>query len=246
MHDEFGEPVTAARVAVLRPRMVNRRRYLEPVGDGDQTDDTGAFRLHSLPAGEYYVTASARLAPPDSVVQTTLSPTYYPGTADFSAAQKVRVTPGADAFINDTRVDAILQYDAAVPGTPLPALTLPVDEAKPKFIALFPVGLGRTDQLVGGWKSGHLGQKTVGMMDIDDVSFVFASIERIESFLANHYFEILKEWPGPIVDETRRYAVGGPGTGGQLCYRLAAERPVGLPGCGNLGGSFLKAEPMRE
>ena len=100
VHDEFGEPVTAARVVVLRPRMVNRRRYLEPVGDGDQTDDTGAFRLHGLPAGEYYVTASARLAPPDSVEQTTLSPTYYPGTADFSAAQKVRVAPGTDAFIN--------------------------------------------------------------------------------------------------------------------------------------------------
>ncbi len=98
--DEFGEPVTAARVTVLRPRMSGNRRYLETVGQADQTDDLGAFRVHSLPAGEYYVTASARLAPPDSVVQTTLSPTYYPGTGDFGGAQKVRVAAGADAFIS--------------------------------------------------------------------------------------------------------------------------------------------------
>jgi hypothetical protein len=98
--DEFGEPVTAARVIVLRSRMSGSRRYLEPVGQADQTDDTGSFRVHSLPAGEYYVTASARLAPPDSVVQTTLSPTYYPGTGDFGAAQKVRVAAGADAYIS--------------------------------------------------------------------------------------------------------------------------------------------------
>jgi hypothetical protein len=98
--DEYGEPVTAARVSVLRPTMVRHRRYLEPVGDGDSTDDTGAFRLHSLPAGEYYVTASARIAPPDSVVQTTLSPTYYPGTGDFSSAEKVRVAPGSETTID--------------------------------------------------------------------------------------------------------------------------------------------------
>ena len=98
--DEYGEPVTAARVAVLRPTMARHRRYLEPLGEGDFTDDTGAFRLHSLPAGEYYVTASARVAPPDSVVQTTMAPTYYPGTGDFGSAQKVRVAPGAETAID--------------------------------------------------------------------------------------------------------------------------------------------------
>ena len=98
--DEYGEPVTAARVTALRPTMARHQRYLQPVGDGDFTDDTGAFRLHSLPAGEYYVTASARVAPPDSVVQTTMAPTYYPGTGDFGSAQKVRVGPGAEAVVD--------------------------------------------------------------------------------------------------------------------------------------------------
>ena len=98
--DEYGEPITAARVAVLRPTMVRNRRYLEQVGEADSTDDTGTFRVHSLPAGEYFVTASARLAPPESVVQTTLSPTFYPGTADFALAQKVRVTSGGEASVD--------------------------------------------------------------------------------------------------------------------------------------------------
>jgi hypothetical protein len=100
IYDEYGEPATAVRVTVLRPRIVDHRRYLEPVGEADLTDDTGAFRVHSLPPGEYFVTASARVAPPDSVVQTTFAPTYYPGTANFSAAQRVRVSPGADAFVD--------------------------------------------------------------------------------------------------------------------------------------------------
>lgn len=130
VYDEYGEPVTAARVAVLRPRMMGNRRFLEPVGDSDQTDDTGAFRVHSLPAGEYYVTASARLAPPDSVVQTTLSPSYYPGTGDFAAAQKVRVAPGADAFISfpllpvrTARVSGFIVTSQARPGDAFLSLT---------------------------------------------------------------------------------------------------------------------------
>lgn len=98
--DEYGEPITAARVAVLRSTMVRNRRHLEEVGEADSTDDTGAFRIHSLPPGEYFITASARLAPPDSVVQTTLAPTFYPGAADFALAQKVRVTSGAEASAN--------------------------------------------------------------------------------------------------------------------------------------------------
>lgn len=100
LYDDYGEAVAAARVVALRPRMARNQRYLEPIGEADFTDDTGAFRIHSLPPGEYYVTASARLAPLDSVVQTTFSPTFYPGTGDFAAAQRVRLAQGADAFID--------------------------------------------------------------------------------------------------------------------------------------------------
>jgi hypothetical protein len=128
--DELGEPVTAARVSVLRPTMVRHRRYLEPIGEGDFTDDTGAFRLHSLPAGEYYVTASARVAPPDSVVQTTLSPTYYPGTGDFASAQRVRVAPGSETVadfpllpVRTARLSGIVYTSAGRPADAFLSLT---------------------------------------------------------------------------------------------------------------------------
>jgi hypothetical protein len=100
IYDEYGEPLAAARVQVLRSRLVQQRRYLERIGEGDLTDDTGAFRIHGLPAGEYYVTASLRVAPVDSVVQTTYAPTYYPGTGNFAEAQRVVLSPGNDVIVD--------------------------------------------------------------------------------------------------------------------------------------------------
>lgn len=100
IHDEFGESLAAVRVNVLRARVVQKRRYLERIGDGDLTDDTGAFRLYGLPPGEYYVTASLRTAPVDSVVQTTYAPTYYPGTASFAEARRITISAGTDVAVD--------------------------------------------------------------------------------------------------------------------------------------------------
>src|SRR5688500_350931 len=64
--DELGEPLAAVRINVMRSRMVQKQRRLEPVGEGDLTDDTGSFRLYGLPPGEYFVSGSLRVAPVDS------------------------------------------------------------------------------------------------------------------------------------------------------------------------------------
>ena len=56
--DEYGDPVAGARVQALRQRYERGRRHLAQVGVSDQTDDTGAFRLYALPAGDYYLAAS--------------------------------------------------------------------------------------------------------------------------------------------------------------------------------------------
>jgi hypothetical protein len=98
--DEYGDPLAGVRVQPLRARMTRRQRHLEAVGNGDLTDDTGSFRLHGLAAGEYYVAASVRVAPLDSVVQTTYAPTYYPGTGRFAEAQKVFVGSGAEVNVD--------------------------------------------------------------------------------------------------------------------------------------------------
>jgi predicted outer membrane repeat protein len=63
--DEFGEPIAGTRIQVLRSRMVQGQRRLQSTGPGDQTDDTGEFRVYGLPPGDYYVTASTGAA--DSV-----------------------------------------------------------------------------------------------------------------------------------------------------------------------------------
>jgi hypothetical protein len=100
VYDEAGEPISGVQMNVLRARMTQQKRSLQPVGAGDVTDDTGAFRIHSLPPGEYYVAGSLRVAPIDSVVQTTHSPTYYPGTGNFAEAQRVVVTPGSEGVVD--------------------------------------------------------------------------------------------------------------------------------------------------
>jgi hypothetical protein len=94
--DENGEPLAGLRVRVYRAKMVKGYRRLEDVGAADQTDDTGAYRIFGLPPGDYYVAASLRMAPPDSVVQTTYSPTYYPGTGELADAQRIRVELGSE------------------------------------------------------------------------------------------------------------------------------------------------------
>ena len=95
--DDAGEPLAGLRVRVYRAKMVGGYRRLEDVGAADQTDDTGAYRIFGLPPGDYYVAASLRMAPADSVVQTTYSPTYYPGTGELAQAQRIRVDLGTES-----------------------------------------------------------------------------------------------------------------------------------------------------
>ena len=66
LFDDFGDPVANARVQVLRSQMIEGRRRLVQTGTGDETDDTGAFRLYGLAPGEYYVAATLRAGPQDA------------------------------------------------------------------------------------------------------------------------------------------------------------------------------------
>ena len=59
--------------------MANGYRRLEDVGAADHTDDTGASE-YSVCRLATTTSPQAFAAPTDSVVQTTYSPTYYPGT----------------------------------------------------------------------------------------------------------------------------------------------------------------------
>jgi hypothetical protein len=95
--DEFGDPITGARVQVLRSQMQQGRRRLTPIANNAQTDDTGAFRVFGLAPGEYYVAASLQAAPQDSSDNpVTYAPTYFPGTGNITDAQRIPVTLGTE------------------------------------------------------------------------------------------------------------------------------------------------------
>jgi Carboxypeptidase regulatory-like domain len=91
--DQFGEPIAGTRVQVLRSRMIRGQRRLQSMGPGDQTDDTGEFRVYGLPPGDYYVTASTGTV--DSVRRDP--PIYYPATSNFSEAQTITLAAGTEA-----------------------------------------------------------------------------------------------------------------------------------------------------
>jgi Carboxypeptidase regulatory-like domain len=96
--DEFGEPLTGARVQPSRYRYVGGQRRLTPLGSGDMTDDIGQFRLHGLSPGEYFVSVqmSAGLMFGQSDDKVGYATTYFPGTAVATEAQRVRVAIGQE------------------------------------------------------------------------------------------------------------------------------------------------------
>lgn len=95
--DEFGDPITGARVQVLRSQVQQGRRRLMPTANAAQTDDTGSFRVFGLAPGEYYVAASLQAAPADSSDNpNSYAPTYFPGTGNVADAQRISLTLGTE------------------------------------------------------------------------------------------------------------------------------------------------------
>jgi hypothetical protein len=100
--DEFGDPVANVRVSALRSQLTAAGPRLTAANGGPGlTDDTGAYRLYGLAPGTYYVSATPQavnanvplLAPGGPV---TYAATYFPGTTDAGAAQRIPLTTGQD------------------------------------------------------------------------------------------------------------------------------------------------------
>ena len=96
--DEFGEPVAGARVQLMRHQSIQGTRQLMGV-NGDNTDDTGTFRIYGLMPGDYYVSAvwsQMGMFAEESNDTTGYAPTYYPGTGNVAEAQRVTVALGQE------------------------------------------------------------------------------------------------------------------------------------------------------
>jgi hypothetical protein len=99
--DEYGDAVANARVQVLRYQTVQGQRRLTPAGGGDQTDDTGSYRIYGLAPGDYYISATLRAAngpffDDNNNDTTSYAATYYPGSGSVTEAQRVTVAVGQE------------------------------------------------------------------------------------------------------------------------------------------------------
>lgn len=107
--DEFGAPLSAARVQAWRTREVGGRRRLVAAGVPRETDDLGQFRVFGLGPGDYYLTAALKGADEDAtsdVGNANYAPTFYPGTLNSAEASQVSVGLGQDAVADFPLVPA--------------------------------------------------------------------------------------------------------------------------------------------
>jgi protocatechuate 3,4-dioxygenase beta subunit len=105
--DPLGQPLAEVGVTALLKRLKSNDQpvgltssgtpLLMPFGQS-QTNGLGEFRISGLSPGEYVIVAEARSkfgrAVTSSSSTTTMISTYFPGTADVSAAQAVTVQSG--------------------------------------------------------------------------------------------------------------------------------------------------------
>ena len=130
--DELGDPIAGAAVQALRARLVDGRRRLTEIA-ADQTDDTGAFRLHSLPPGDYYVTARLRVSGPEEPgIAVSALATFYPGTSNIGEARRVSIRAGDER--DGITFGLVSARSGRLAGVVQDAMGNPIDEAQVELI----------------------------------------------------------------------------------------------------------------
>jgi Carboxypeptidase regulatory-like domain len=121
--DASGDPVWNVAVTALQPQ-ADRSVPPKPIAD-TRTDDLGRYRLHSLPAGDYFVavTADRAFLATVFVIQGEKRPdittAYYPAASAIEEARYVRVQAGRDAgAIDVTFTPSRPAIDPAAPPVP--------------------------------------------------------------------------------------------------------------------------------
>jgi hypothetical protein len=122
--DEFGDPAPNINIQVSQLMYGGGRRRLMPIGGGrpQPTDDKGHFRVHGLAPGDYYIAALSG-AFTEQNETGGFAPTYYPGTLDTSAAQRIRLGYGEER--TDLSIQMIPAKMARVVGRVLDAAGAP-------------------------------------------------------------------------------------------------------------------------
>ncbi len=109
--DDGGDPIAGVRVTVFRAQFTPNGRRLVATGSGGITDDTGAYRVYGLAPGGYYVSATSprNSSTPLSIAGAPVAyaSTYFPGTIDAGAAERVTLGPGQDQSNIDFALTAV-------------------------------------------------------------------------------------------------------------------------------------------
>jgi hypothetical protein len=171
--DEFGDPITGARVQVLRSQVQQGRRRLMPTANGAQTDDTGSFRVFGLAPGDYYVAASLQAAPADSSDNpVSYAPTYFPGTGNVADAQRIAVTLGTE----QSGINFVLQPVRAVrvSGTVVDSTGAPAQA----ILNLTPAGFGDEGGLQMGSPSRVFPDGTFTILNVVPGDYVLSATGR--------------------------------------------------------------------
>jgi 5-hydroxyisourate hydrolase-like protein (transthyretin family) len=140
--DASGDPVWNVVVAALQPQANGKPNTLAET----HTDDLGRYRLHSLPAGDYVVSAATDrgyvgalfLMPGEK--RPDINSAYYPGVAVIEDAKSVRLSAGRDA----TGIDITF-----TPAQPVKDLSAPPPPPRPDA-----TGTGRIAGVVTDGVSG--------------------------------------------------------------------------------------------
>jgi len=149
--DEFGDPAPGLVVHVSQLLYAGGRRRLMPVGNANlaqPTDDRGHFRIHGLSPGTYYVSALSGAFAAQAETGG-FAPTYYPGTADVTTAQPVRLALGQQLELTFPLVPARMArlsgrvVDAA--GEPVSRATLTISTSDRLGISDFNITRGVTE-----------------------------------------------------------------------------------------------------
>ena len=116
--DDFGDAAIGVAVTLMRQQFVQGQRRMAPVGGRATTNDIGEFRIFGVAPGQYFVSATgAQLngAVEGAEARTGYAPTYYPGTTDEAAAQKVAV--GMSQTVSEINIRLLPTQLATVSGT---------------------------------------------------------------------------------------------------------------------------------
>lgn len=172
--DEFGEPIAGVQVQAMRSQFFNGARRMMPAGGGDNSDDTGAYRIYGLAPGEYLVSGTFRspmFMMPGMTSQNEpdgYAPSYYPGTASMAEAQRVTIKGGQELLgvnfaLAATRLARIRGRVTNSAGEGISGLMVMVSSVDPNSMFQMPMMSRAQTRADGGFEVSGISQGTYSL-----------------------------------------------------------------------------------